>query len=215
MPQTHLRRRAPAERREQLLSAGLDVLLQRGVKQATIEQITDAAGVAKGTFYLYFESKESFVAALQEQFAADMLHRAEVPLAQAKDGNRLSVAQAFMEEMIEFHLDRRHLQDIIYLQTAETPGIDATVAGSEAELFDRFTTLVVEGCKAGEFQVHDPVTTATLLLHAVHGGVIELFREENGSGTRLIAGVKELLHKSLLPESHTPTQVPPARGSAR
>src|SRR6059036_3930333 len=45
------------ERRAQLVQAAQAVFAQRGYHAATVDDITRAAGVAKGTFYLYFREK--------------------------------------------------------------------------------------------------------------------------------------------------------------
>ena len=57
---TRDKRRSPAlrdERRAQLVTAARDVFGQKGYHAATVDDITRAAGVAKGTFYLYFDEK--------------------------------------------------------------------------------------------------------------------------------------------------------------
>ena len=46
-----------AERRQQILEVARDVFARRGYHTAKIEDIVAAAGVARGTFYLYFEDK--------------------------------------------------------------------------------------------------------------------------------------------------------------
>lgn len=46
-----------AERRQQILSHARDVFARRGYHAAKIDDIVAAAGVARGTFYLYFEDK--------------------------------------------------------------------------------------------------------------------------------------------------------------
>jgi AcrR family transcriptional regulator len=48
-----------AERRQQILSHARDVFALRGFHAAKIEDIVAAAGVARGTFYLYFEDKRA------------------------------------------------------------------------------------------------------------------------------------------------------------
>jgi len=50
---------ARANVREQLLSAGLDTLRRRGFNATSVEDITQAAGVPKGSFYNHFNSKEA------------------------------------------------------------------------------------------------------------------------------------------------------------
>src|SRR6516164_6667529 len=44
--------------REQLLDTGLRVLHERGFNATSVQDITEAAGVPKGSFYNHFESKE-------------------------------------------------------------------------------------------------------------------------------------------------------------
>jgi len=47
-----------AFRRDQILTAAHGVFASRGFKDATVCDIAEAAGIAKGTLYLYFKSKE-------------------------------------------------------------------------------------------------------------------------------------------------------------
>ena len=48
------------QNREKILAAGLRLFYQRGYHGAGIGEITAAAGVPKGSFYNYFQSKEDF-----------------------------------------------------------------------------------------------------------------------------------------------------------
>ena len=50
---------AKAERRNEILVAARDVFARKGYHQATIDDIVKAAGVARGTYYLYFEDKRA------------------------------------------------------------------------------------------------------------------------------------------------------------
>ncbi len=52
------RERQKAETREQLYRAARSVFAARGLTASTVEEITKAAGVAKGTFFNYFRTKE-------------------------------------------------------------------------------------------------------------------------------------------------------------
>jgi AcrR family transcriptional regulator len=52
------RERQKAETREHLYRAALRVFAERGLSASTVEEVTKAAGVAKGTFFNYFRTKE-------------------------------------------------------------------------------------------------------------------------------------------------------------
>ena len=58
-----------AERRAHILASAIRVFAERGYHHTSITDIVDAAGVARGTFYLYFESKSAvFMVLLDELF---------------------------------------------------------------------------------------------------------------------------------------------------
>lgn len=62
--------------RQGLLEAGLEVFALRGLYSPSIEDITEAADVGKGTFYQYFSSREDLVAALVRQSFSAILEEA-------------------------------------------------------------------------------------------------------------------------------------------
>jgi AcrR family transcriptional regulator len=55
---TSARQARTGERRGQILRAALDVFSRRGFHGATIREIASTAGLAEGTIYLYFPSKQ-------------------------------------------------------------------------------------------------------------------------------------------------------------
>jgi AcrR family transcriptional regulator len=56
-------------RRAELVSAAATVFAQRGVANTAVSDIVKAAGIAQGTFYLYFDSKDDAVLAVVERMA--------------------------------------------------------------------------------------------------------------------------------------------------
>ena len=78
------RARRKAELRQRLLAAALDLFARRGFFPTTVEQITEAADVAKGTFFNYFPSKEHVLAG----FGDMQLARIEAARAEARAGRR-------------------------------------------------------------------------------------------------------------------------------
>ena len=77
-----------AERRQAILGAALKEFAARGFAAARLDDVADAAGIAKGTIYLYFRDKEALfqdlirsemspvVATLETALAADLPVRA-------------------------------------------------------------------------------------------------------------------------------------------
>lgn len=60
------------ERRAQILVAARDVFAKRGYARATVDDIVREAGVARGTYYLYFEDKRGALEALIDRFAVQI-----------------------------------------------------------------------------------------------------------------------------------------------
>jgi AcrR family transcriptional regulator len=57
------------DRRTQLLDSARAVFAKKGYEDATVSEIVSRAGVAQGTFYLYFPGKESLAGAFAEQLS--------------------------------------------------------------------------------------------------------------------------------------------------
>lgn len=64
------------EIKEKLFHAGIRLSRKLGVQRMTVSKLTSACGIAKGSFYSFFESKEEFILALAnyaEQKTKEML----------------------------------------------------------------------------------------------------------------------------------------------
>ena len=62
-----------AFRTGEILAAARNLMNRKGVDALTMDEIAQAAGVAKGTLYLYFESKDELIQALLSQVGEAMV----------------------------------------------------------------------------------------------------------------------------------------------
>jgi len=76
------RQRRSAETRERLFRAALDLFAKKGFAKTTVEDITEAADVGKGTFFNYFPSKDHILLAFGEM----QLAKLESAIAEARAG---------------------------------------------------------------------------------------------------------------------------------
>jgi AcrR family transcriptional regulator len=80
------RSRRSAELRERLFRAALSLFAEKGFAETTVEDITNAADVGKGTFFNYFPSKDHILLAFGEmqlgklQSAVEEARRTETPM---------------------------------------------------------------------------------------------------------------------------------------
>lgn len=86
-------------KRERILRAAIDVFAQSGYFNAKVSQIARAAGVADGTIYLYFESKEDLLISVFREHTRTYLQSLERDLANV---NR---AEERMRIAIRHHLE--------------------------------------------------------------------------------------------------------------
>src|SRR5215472_12855229 len=66
------RTRRSAELRERIFRSALDLFAEKGFIEATVEDITNAADVGKGTFFNYFPSKDHILLAFGEMQLAKL-----------------------------------------------------------------------------------------------------------------------------------------------
>ena len=52
------------EIKENLFYAGIELIRELGVQRTTVDKLTKKCGIAKGSFYLFYSSKEEYLMAL-------------------------------------------------------------------------------------------------------------------------------------------------------
>src|SRR5262245_2192420 len=106
------RTKPPEERRDELMNAAQRLFLEQGVGPTTIEQITSAAGVAKGTFYLHFSSKEEIRVALGERFAQQHLAKIQAAIAEKQKADWKGKLATWAAAGVTSYLESIQLHDV-------------------------------------------------------------------------------------------------------
>jgi AcrR family transcriptional regulator len=78
------RERKKDETRHRIFHAAIDLFREKGFEQTTVDDITEKADVAKGTFFNYFRRKEAVLAFLSETRLQAIEDNAEAFLAEAR-----------------------------------------------------------------------------------------------------------------------------------
>jgi AcrR family transcriptional regulator len=73
-----------SKKRVRILDAALSLFLRYGVKRTSIDDVAREAGIAKGTVYLYFDSKIALFAAVADRLCAETLAEAQEIIAKSK-----------------------------------------------------------------------------------------------------------------------------------
>src|SRR3989442_9080894 len=89
--------RRKAARPAEIVTAALEVFVQRGFAAARLEEVARRAGVTKGTLYLYFENKEALFKAVVRETIVPVIAQAEA-LAQSFTGSARELLEQLVRE---------------------------------------------------------------------------------------------------------------------
>jgi TetR/AcrR family transcriptional regulator, transcriptional repressor for nem operon len=161
---TVIRRREPPEvRREQILDAAAAVFVSRGLDDATMAEVAQAAGVAKGTVYLYFDSKSELLTALRSRYTKQWLEQTKRLDSLPGRGGYARQLKSFLGETYDFHADNQELHHLLF----HSSGV------AESEPLEQARTalarFITHGSETGELAVDNPQETAAFLLEGLHG----------------------------------------------
>ena len=123
-------------RTEGLLLAAEQLFLERGIGDVSIDDITQAAGVAKGSFYRYFLSKEALVRALlapTRERVVSAFEKAEEQLREGEDKDDAGRAYLRLGRELMIVLMGSPGITRLYLQESRAPAVNAQVPVRELE----------------------------------------------------------------------------------
>jgi TetR/AcrR family transcriptional repressor of nem operon len=119
--------------RDALLRAGETVAERDGLSGLSVAAVAAQAGVAKGTFYLYFEDRETFIDALHQRFYAQVSEAVALAVAEFPPGRELLLAatEAYLDVCL-----RNHAVKALIFETRAQGALTRTMQDREA-LFAR------------------------------------------------------------------------------
>ena len=193
------RTRAPADRRDQLLAAAEELFREKSVDATTVADITERAGVAKGTFYLYFDSKDQLIAGLRERVVNGMLELAAGSFARIGTTDYWQLADEIVATIIDYTLEHREAVRAVLHSGIGPESVDFMHQCNQ-RMIDMLEAGIRAGIDAGVFAVGDPRVTAELLNFACEGTVHDrLLQPGQVDRDQLVAGTQAFVRKVLAP----------------
>lgn len=108
---------ARARKRQAILATAARVFADNGYPGTDMQAVADAAGVAKGTLYLYFPSKEDLFLAAVDQGIVDL--RCYIDSSVEHIGDPLERIAAAIHSYLRFFKDRPEQVELLILERAE------------------------------------------------------------------------------------------------
>ena len=152
-----------AERKQQLLDAAARLFAEQGYAATRVVDIVEAAGVAKGLFYWYFENKE----ALFRELAAEIRRRLRRQQAAAIDDDAPALVRILQGTVASVVFMAENAPFFSLLEVEGRNVSDVLRQGTEQHLQD-ISVLIIDGQRDGTVTQDEP---AELLALAVVGTV--------------------------------------------
>ncbi len=182
-------RQPPDVRRGSIMDAAVAVFTEHGVGATTMADVAEAAGVAKGTVYLYFDSREDLLAALQARYAEDLIAEARTLLPVGGQGSRIRRLDAFVGGLAEAYQRDHRLFHVLF----EGPG--ASEAAILSAIRDPLRRFVEDGVAVGEFDVPDVDLATEFLLQGIHASLSRALHEGDLAGG--VPAIQKLARRAL------------------
>ncbi len=200
-----LKERQREEREELILQAAEAVLTEKGYYDTSIDEIAARVGIAKGTVYLHFPSKEDLVVALVERELLTFLEAVEQAVGQAMS------ARERLESILRVtysgsHGTRTHLflslsnSADVRVRLFEKPSV---LRGHLDRLTARIGAVLEDGKAAGEIDPELPtaVMVATFVGLLSPKAYEQLLRDEQLSPEELVNAVGRIYFRGVAPNS--------------
>ncbi len=159
-------------RRAQILDRALEVFAVQGYYRTSVSDLVKAAGVARGTFYLYFDGKEAIFLELLEQLLVEF--RGSITGADARpDAAPLDQQLArIVANILNILQSNRPLTRIIF---REAVGLDEAVEERLREFYDELFSYIAATLQLGQAMSYtraiDTEVVATCILGSMRGVV--------------------------------------------
>ncbi len=172
---------APPSRRVDLVSAARTLFAEKGYHETTVEDITRAAGVAKGTFYLYFDEKRQIFLAI----IRDLLDVIKAIGAEIGHGSPTEHPLAFFEraeqtalKLLELFLDNRPLARLAYRESmGMDPALDEMIRTFYREVAEIEARNIRVAQQLGLLRECSPMLTAYAHIGMIERVVLTLLDE--------------------------------------
>ena len=201
-------------RREELLRSAEKLFVAQGVSATSVDDIVAGASVAKGTFYLYFASKEELLAALREKFGDSNRAGMEAAMARCGADDWAGKLAAWVGAGVNFYLDQLRLHDVLFHHAGHHPHRSTTK--SDNQVVAVLADLITDGNRAGAWSADDPPMTAMLLFNALHGAVDHaIARGETEARDALIKALRRFFLRAVCAPASVDLAPAPAKRTPR
>lgn len=158
----------PGEKRQLLIDLALDEFAANSYRTASISRIVEQAGIAKGSFYQYFDNKRDLYLYLLELGAAQKAEFLRATPPPEPDMGTFAYLRWLFEAGVRFEFSHPRLTRVAYrAYSTENALPDETLAQAVATSQTFFEQLVRRGIEQGDLRADLDVETAVFLFNTL------------------------------------------------
>jgi TetR/AcrR family transcriptional regulator, cholesterol catabolism regulator len=166
--------------RERILEESIRLFLRKGFSAATIESITDAVGLSKGSFYWHFKSKNELLETIIAKFEQGFVD-ALIDTVNKADGGFAEKFRRYHKHVTEFAAKQRDLSCVLTTLSAELSGSGVPAERKIKELYAKYhafvKALLEMGKQEGRLKDGLDINVTTHIIIAFNDGVfLEWYR---------------------------------------
>ena len=157
---------APETRRAQFLDCAQGLFFTRGYEATTVNDIIERAGLSKGAFYHYWDSKEALLDALSERVAAQIIADAR-PILDDPGLDALARLNAFLEQGRQWKIERAPMLRAAFTSVLQAGNVvlnQRILATTGRVVTPVIVAIVEEGVREGIFVAPSPAMVAEVVL---------------------------------------------------
>ena len=161
---TSNRKTKAVETKKKIYETAEQLFRKNGFDSVSVDSIVEMAGVSKGTFYVHFDSKDSLIAALINDFVykLDLDYKSYLESFHVKTAasDILISLIGKIADIITCTIGYDHMKTVYQVQITKTINTDS-ILGYNRELYTIFSDIISKGVQQGEFKTEMPVDTLT------------------------------------------------------
>lgn len=178
------------------MDAAQALFLEKGLVQTTIEQITVAAGIAKGTFYLHFSSKEDVLEALRRRWLATYSARIQAAVDKRPGTDWPGKLLTWVRAAVDGYFETVDIHDLVFHQPVPISSSAVSIGESAKQL----AKLLEQGNAANAWAVDDCAFVAAFFFSGFHGSIdFETSKQKPVGRSALVKRLQVLMLRTVRP----------------
>ena len=177
----------PEVRRNEIIDVAQELFLTKGYENTSVQDILGGAGIAKGTFYHYFDSKMELLDSFVERLTDATLSSVE-PIVDDEQMSAMQKLHAYFDTIMQWKTEnRRFLMDLARVIYKDENAIyrQKMMSASLKRVAPMFAAIIEQGVEEGIYTTEYPAEISEIvftIMRSLSESMVELLLDEDYEG---------------------------------